>query len=240
MINNTHTPISAENPRPQDIIIRQIRQQLLSGEMQPGMRLPAERKLAEQFGVGRTHVREALQNLESYGIVETRPQSGTYIVGLDVSALDGLIADVLRLDAYDFASLAEMRVILEVSAARFCAERRTTQQLERIRLALDTYLEACASGDDDKRHTSDFEFHRCIAAGSRNSTLRTMLQFITPDIMRIYRKQNVCSIVGLNPAEEHRQLYELIAAQRGEEAADLMKRHLSGMLEYALSLRDKE
>ena len=89
--------------QPHDIIIRHIR-----------MQLPAERKMAEEYGISRTYVRAALKTLESYGIVETRPQSGTFIVGLDVKALDGLFADVLKLDALDFASLAEMRAILEV------------------------------------------------------------------------------------------------------------------------------
>ena len=83
-----HVEFSFEEQHPYDIIIRSIRQHLLNGEMKPGDRLPAERKLAEEYGVSRNYVREALKALEGYGIVETRPQSGTFIVGLDVNALD--------------------------------------------------------------------------------------------------------------------------------------------------------
>ena len=221
----------------QDIIIRRIRQQLQSGELKPGMRLPAERKIAEQFGISRSYVREALQTLESYGIVETKPQSGTFIVGLDINALDGLFVDILKLDAYDFASLAEMRGILEVNSARFCAERRTEQELEDIHNALIAYEEAFKSKDKERLYTTDFEFHRCIAAGCGNSTLRSMLMLIAPDIMSTYQKQQLCFPLDDKPLEEHRLLYRFIKEQRSDMSAALMKAHLEGMLRYADQLR---
>ena len=221
----------------QDIIIRRIRQQLQSGELKPGMRLPAERKIAEQFGISRSYVREALQTLESYGIVETKPQSGTFIVGLDINALDGLVVDSLKLDAYEFASLAEMRGILEVNSARFCAERRTEQELEDIHNALIAYEEAFKSKDKERLYTTDFEFHRCIAAGCGNSTLRSMLMLIAPDIMSTYQKQQLCFPLDDKPLEEHRLLYRFIKEQRSDMSAALMKAHLEGMLRYADQLR---
>lgn len=223
----------------QDIIIRRIRQQLQSGELKPGTRLPAERKIAEQFGISRSYVREALQTLESYGIVETKPQSGTFIVGLDINALDGLFVDVLKLDAYDFASLAEMRGILEVNSARFCAERRTEQELEDIHNALIAYEEAFKSNDKERIYTTDFEFHRCIAAGCGNSTLRSMLMLIAPDIMSTYQKQQLCFPLDDKPLEEHRLLYRFIKEQRSDMSAALMKAHLEGMLRYADQLREE-
>ena len=223
----------------QDIIIRRIRQQLQSGELKPGMRLPADRKIAEQFGISRSYVREALQTLESYGIVETKPQSGTFIVGLDINALDGLFVDVLKLDAYDFASLAEMRGILEVNSACFCAERRTEQELEDIHNALIAYEEAFKSNDKERIYTTDFEFHRCIAAGCGNSTLRSMLMLIAPDIMSTYQKQQLCFPLDDKPLEEHRLLYRFIKEQRSDMSAALMKAHLEGMLRYADQLREE-
>ena len=223
----------------QDIIIRRISQQLQIGELKPGMRLPAERKIAEQFGISRSYVREALQTLESYGIVETKPQSGTFIVGLDINALDGLFVDVLKLDAYDFASLAEMRGILEVNSACFCAERRTEQELEDIHNALIAYEEAFKSNDKERIYTTDFEFHRCIAAGCGNSTLRSMLMLIAPDIMSTYQKQQLCFPLDDKPLEEHRLLYRFIKEQRSDMSAALMKAHLEGMLRYADQLREE-
>jgi len=224
----------------QDIIIRRIRQQLHSGELKPGMRLPAERKIAEQFGISRSYVREALQTLESYGIVETKPQSGTFIVGLDVNALDGLFVDVLKLDAYDFASLAEMRAILEINSARFCASRRTEEELENIYTALQAYEEAFEQEDKKKIYTTDFEFHRCIAAACGNTTLRSMLLLIAPDIMSAYQKHQLCVPFDKKPLEEHRLLYRFIKEQRPEMCAEMMKAHLDGMLQFAEQLRNQK
>lgn len=234
-----HVEFSFEEQHPYDIIIRSIRRRLLNGEMKPGDRLPAERKLAEEYGVSRNYVREALKALEGYGIVETRPQSGTFIVGLDVNALDGIFAEVLRLDAFDFASMVEMRAILEVNAARMCAQRRTEEQLAHIKKALDEYVAAFDNGDQDKMYVADFEFHRTIAAGSGNTTLRSMLMLITPDILSSYRKQSMCSVADAKPLEEHKLLYRFIAEQRPEVAAELMKAHLEGTLNYAKQLREQ-
>lgn len=237
---NSSTAHILTEQQPQDIIIRHIRQQLHNGEMKPGMRLPAERKMAEEYGVSRTYVRLALKILENYGIVETKPQSGTFIVGLDINALDGLFADILRLDAFDFASLAEMRAILEVNSARLCAERRTEEDLQHIARALADYEHAFQLNDPQLLYATDFEFHRCIAAGSGNSTLRSMLMLITPDIMSAYQKQNICSTDNTIPLEEHRLLYRFIAEQRTEVVAQLMKAHLDGVLNYAESLRQEK
>ncbi|RPJ73447.1 MAG: FadR family transcriptional regulator, partial [Alphaproteobacteria bacterium] len=68
--------------RPVDIIIDQIRELIVSGELKPGDKLPSERKLSEAFNIGRTHVRDAISKLEFYGILKTLPQSGTIVAGI--------------------------------------------------------------------------------------------------------------------------------------------------------------
>ena len=103
--------------KPVDVIIRQIKELVISGQLKPGDKLPPERKLSEQLAVGRTHVREALRKLEFYGILKTRPQSGTYVASIGVAALESLIADVLKIDSPSFVSLVETRVLLETSGS---------------------------------------------------------------------------------------------------------------------------
>ena len=103
-----------EVERPAELIVGQLRRLLASGELKPGDRLPAERDLAEQFKVGRSHVREALQRLEFYGILQTLPQSGTVVARLGVAALEGLISNVLAFDRDDIAGLLETRIVLSV------------------------------------------------------------------------------------------------------------------------------
>ena len=110
--------------KPVDKIIKQIRALIISGELKPGDKLPPERRLAEKFGVSRGPVREAIQKLEFYGILKTQPQSGTVVAGLGISAIEGLISDVLLLEPTDFRSLVEMRLILEVNAAKLAAQKK--------------------------------------------------------------------------------------------------------------------
>jgi len=83
---------------PVDKIINQIRNLISSGQLNPGDRLPSERKLAEKLGVGRTYVRDAIAKLEFYGILKTLPRSGTVVEGIGITALEGLITDVLKLE----------------------------------------------------------------------------------------------------------------------------------------------
>jgi len=114
---------------PVDKIIRQIRSLITTGELEPGDKLPPERKLSEKFGVGRSVVREAIRKLDFYGIVKTLPQSGTVIEGMGIVALEGLITDVLNIEETDFQSLVETRLLLEIESAGKAAERRTADDI---------------------------------------------------------------------------------------------------------------
>ena len=76
--------------KPSDIIINQIKELIVSGQLKPGEKLPPERKLSEKLSVSRSAVRDAIKKLEFYGIVKTHPQSGTVVAGMGVTALQGI------------------------------------------------------------------------------------------------------------------------------------------------------
>lgn len=216
---------------PSDVIINHIKGLLDSGELKPGNRLPAERKLAEQFGVGRAYVREAIQKLEMYGIVKTLPQSGTYIAGLEITALEGLLSEVLKLDDYDFFSLVETRLILEINAARLCALRRTQEDLAKLEEALDVYLRKAQSGPSAVEE--DLMLHRTIADGSHNKVIKSLMLIITPDIMRNYHAFRVCQTIENVAVKEHVLLVDAIKRQDVKAATDIMRTHLKGIMDYA-------
>ncbi|MFI3286049.1 MAG: FadR/GntR family transcriptional regulator [Rikenellaceae bacterium] len=226
------------NIKPKDQVIQYIRKALQDGELKPNTRLPSERNLAEMFDISRSAVREALKTLETYGIIKTLPQSGSVIIGLDISAIDGLLSDVIKLDAFDFASLVEMRVILEVNSARFCALRRSDKDLEEIRSALHSYNTIYPSNNADEISAADFAYHRAIVSGAQNSVLRSMLMLITPDILHAYRAQSICANDTSDAFAEHQLLYKYIEEQDSENAAKTMAEHLKGVLTYSASLRE--
>ncbi|MEL6251475.1 MAG: GntR family transcriptional regulator [Bacteroidota bacterium] len=127
--------------KPSDKIIDQIRNLFRTGQLKPGDKLPAERKLVEQFGVGRGHVRDAFKKLEFYGILKTLPQNGTVVSGLGVKALEGLISNILQIEDPDFHSLVETRTVLEVEvkAVSLAAERRNEEDMIQISKALSEF-----------------------------------------------------------------------------------------------------
>jgi len=217
--------------RPTDIVISRLKEMIVSGVLKPGDKLPAERRMAADFGVGRTQIREALQKLEFYGIIKTLPQSGSVINGLDINTLDGLISDVLDLQQNDFFSLVETRYILEVNAIRLCAERRTEQDIIKLEKAQENLLKYFDTPD---RVGHDFAFHRAIAEGCHNPVFKAMLLIVIPDIMTIYQRDRIC---GPNPAiiEEHAQMLEAIRNKDGELAAKIMSTHLQGVVAFAKS-----
>jgi len=108
MLSNLNK-IELENPV--DLIIAQIRDLISSGSIKPGEKLPPERKLAEHLGVPRGQVRKALNKLQFYGILKVMPQSGTIVTGLGITAIEGLITDILKIEQADLKSLVDTRIL---------------------------------------------------------------------------------------------------------------------------------
>jgi len=217
---------------PVDKIIKQIRSLITSGQLAPGDKLPAERKLADKLGVSRMHVREAIQKLVFYGILRTLPQSGTVVAGIGITALEGLISDVLKLEKSDFASLVETRVVLEIQAAELAAERRTEQDIEEIEKALWTYEQNLLKNESAVE--ADLLFHLKIAEASKNSVLKSLMLIITPDIVNNYIEFKVCDEkTEFKAFSEHQKILRYIIEQDSEAAGKAMKEHLHDVLTYS-------
>lgn len=220
---------------PVDKIIKQLRNLISSGQLKAGDRLPSERKLSEKLGVSRNYVRDAIQKLEFYGILRTMPQSGTVVAGIGITALEGLISDILKIENSDFSSLVETRVVLETEAARLAAIRRTDEDIATIKNALIGYEKIVKSGKTAVEQ--DLMFHLKIAEASKNSVLKSLMLIITPDIIKSFNKHDVCkdgrTYTSLN---EHKMILEHIINQDADAAANAMKNHLQEVLEYSNNL----
>ena len=215
-----------------DKIIRQIRSLITSGQLNSGDKLPPERKLAEKLGVSRTHVRDAIRKLEFYGILRTLPQSGTVVAGMGITALEGLITDVLKLEKSDFISLIETRVILETNGAKLAAERRTPEDIIEIEKALKAYEKKVRANQSAVEE--DLMFHLKIAEASKNAVLKSLMLIITPDIVNSFIQYKVCddNEIENKVLTEHEEILEHIVNGDGEAASDAMKKHLRDVLEF--------
>lgn len=229
MLHN-FSEIKVENPS--DKIIGQIRTLITSGQLNPGDKLPPERKLAEKFGVGRSHVRDAIRKLEFYGILKTLPQSGTLIAGIGIHALEGLISDVLDLEEADFKSLVETRVLLEVNGAALAAERRSVEDIMAIQSALDQYERQVTAGKSAVEE--DLLFHLKIAEAAQNRVLKSLMLIITPDIIKNYVTLKICTEDrNIKTIKEHREILQCIIDQDGAKAQQAMQHHLKDVSEYS-------
>lgn len=223
-----------ENKDVQNRILTKIKELINYKNLEPGDKLPSERMLSEKFNVSRSNVREAIQKLEFYGLLNSIPQSGTFVANIGVIALNGMIEDILRLEKQDFKSLVETRILLELKSASLAASRRTEEDLEEIKDALDAYKEKALRGEDAVQE--DLLFHLAIAKASRNSTINTFMLIITPEIIINIEKYHVCSDgLAISGIKDHQEIYEAIKESNPALAKEKMKIHFKTLYEYCNS-----
>lgn len=189
-----------------EVVSDQLSDAIRKGLMESGARLPAERELAEQFGVSRVVVREALSRMKSDGLIETRQGSGAFVA----SEPDKAPFRVHILDRSDLRELFDLRLAIEGTAAGLAAEHSDATERRRIKdalAALQDDILAGRSGVD-----SDQAFHRAIADASHNRYVSRLVAFLGAHL------QSAIRAARSNTARRHR---ERIAAVQEEHKAIL-------------------
>lgn len=212
-------------------IIFDLKEYIEFKNLEPGDKLPSERMLSEKFGVSRSSLREAIQQLEFFGILKSKPQSGTFIANIGRVAMIGMLDDILRLEDPDFKSLVETRILLELKTVRLAALRRTEEDLAKMREALEAYKKKVLNGQ--KAVEEDLLFHLAIAKASKNATMNTFMLNITPEIITNFEKHHVCDAnLSFRGIQEHLDIYEAIEEQDPKKAKEKMKLHFKVLYQY--------
>ena len=147
-------------PATYELVSEQIRRAIHIGTYLPGDKLPAERQLAEQMGVSRTTVREALRVLEGEGYVESHRGAAGGIVVLDQTSSEERIRPVVMARMAEFEELFDFRIAVEGAAVRLAAVRRTETDLKQLQKALDAMAEGWQTA---RFRAADSAFHLGIA-----------------------------------------------------------------------------
>jgi GntR family transcriptional repressor for pyruvate dehydrogenase complex len=155
-------------------ITRRLLDYLLSGDLKPGQKIPSERQLAEGLAVGRGALREAIKSLSLLGLLEQRIGDGTYLSRSSSDLLPQVIEWGLLLGEKRLDDLLEARYHLEVLLSGWAVERRTEEQLARLR-ELVAQMQAAGSDDMDGYVRADIAFHLQVAACSGNTVLADVL-----------------------------------------------------------------
>ncbi|MFD3559657.1 GntR family transcriptional regulator [Streptomyces sp. NPDC058686] len=199
-----------------DQVCEGIRDQIIGGRLKPGDRL-VERDVAEEFGVSRIPVREAIRILMSEGFLQ---------------ALSPRRIVVKELSRQDVANLFDLREALEVLAARRAAENADEAQLLRLERLLESARKATLAGRPERVSRANTAFHHHIVETAGNELLAATLEPLEGRLRWLFHQIDDPTSVW----EEHRRLYETIAAADPEAAAACALRHVRHYREVALRL----
>ncbi len=154
-------------------IVSRIRTMIRENALLPGSRLPAERKLAQSFGVSRNSVREAIKQLEEGGILESRTGAGTYVATGDKKILIQALARELERGRTRIKEIFEIRTLLEPQIAGLAATRINAAQTARLREIVGKQKLAVSH---IKRFTAlDTRFHALIVQAAGNEVLEQVM-----------------------------------------------------------------
>ena len=157
-------------------ISEQIRAAIVGGKLTEGERLPPERELAEQFGVSRVTVRDALRALEAMGLIEVRvgARGGAFVTAPTGSVVAQTMSDMMMMGVLTPEDIVEARLVVELGTVTLAASRATDETLEPLR-DLDRRARAALASNTYTRELS-WEFHGLLALVARNGALEGLTQ----------------------------------------------------------------
>lgn len=230
-----------------DDIVERLEALILEGSLKSGERLPPERALAEQFGVSRPSLREAIQKLVARGLLVSRQGGGTYVAESLGSTFSDPLLQLLETSEEAQRDLLEFRHTLEGACAYYAAQRATPMDHQRLREAF-AALQACyaqpPASDRAEEGLADARFHLAIAEASHNAVLLHTIKGLF-DLL----KRNVVTNIGGMYAQrgetrdmlmrQHRELFEAIIEGRAEEARQIASRHIHYVQEVLSEARQE-
>ncbi len=210
-------------------IVQQVEESILKGQLKPGDQLPAERDLAQRFGVSRTAVREAVKTLREKGLVEAYSGRGTFVTDGTSQAMRQSLDLLVRVNQQEGSlHLAELRQVLEPEIAARAATRIDEPLLATMREAvaiMDRNLH-----DPDAYIEADLDFHLALAEAVGNPIILSLLD----SIVGLLREQRgrIFEVDG-GPERgqfHHKRILAAVESRDSEKARDAMRAHLTQVL----------
>jgi len=223
-----------------ELVLHRVEADLAAGRLRIGERLPGERVLAEQLGISRPSVREAVRVLEAMGVVRTAtgsgPEAGAVIVAEPVSPLTAVLRLHLATNHLPMGDVVQTRILLESWAAREAAGRQV--HAGELDLAEDLLSQMDAPGlSPEDFHLLDAEFHVALSGLAGNVLIAAVMASLRSAIHGyvLAAVPNLpdweATAIGLRA--EHRAILQAIRAGRPDDAADLVTAHIRGFYQAA-------
>lgn len=225
------TPIKLDSYQPlREVVCESLRDAIRKGILKPGQRI-MEIKLAEELGVSRTPVREAIRKLELEGYVVMMPRRGTYVADMSIR---------------DINEIFEIRTALESLSNGLAAEHITEDELEhlqRLLVVIGGYIKEYEDGPDreaamDKIVKTDIEFHDLLYHAARNNRLVGIISNLRDQLTR-FRTLSMSYPGRLEATlDEHREIVETIANGDGRAARKAAVHHMENSEKTLLKAMD--
>ena len=209
MMNDLKLNISEYLPL-RDVVFKTLREAILKGDLAPGERL-MEIKLANQLGVSRTPIREAIRKLELEGLVVMVPRKG---------------AEVAKITEKDLRDVLEVCASLEELAISLACERITDEKIAELKEALEQFRTVIKGKDVTKIAQMDVAFHDVIFEATQNARLVQMVNNLREQMYR-YRLEYLKDFSTHSRLdEEHVKIFEAVSARDIERATALIREHI--------------
>ncbi|HEX2545228.1 MAG TPA: FadR/GntR family transcriptional regulator [Ramlibacter sp.] len=204
--------------RTHEEVAHQLREMIVSGRLKEGDKLPPERDLAQQLGVSRHSLREALRTLEVAGLLETRlgKWGGTFVMSRRLEGVSGQMADLLKMGDVSYASVMEARIYFSEVVVRVACVRHTQEDVDRLNKNIEEAEQLFQANQLTEKTEKNIEFHDLLAQATKNPTLVILMQSLTS--MARYFARNI----GPDPASttvRSRRLFMEAFVRRDAEAA---------------------
>jgi DNA-binding FadR family transcriptional regulator len=232
-----------KSKRTTEIILDQIKQFMVEGQLKPGDKLPTEMELVDRFQVSRTSVREALSALNLTGILEIRQGEGIFVRRPPENAIIQPLSYILLMEKDRLQNVLEVRKALEVEAAQLAAIRRNEDDIFLMRkLMNDMKRDLPEAKNSDK---IDLAFHLAIAQASKNQLMARLMntfQDIIGQAFHFTRALWMSSVSGSTQRlyDEHKKISVAIIEGNSERARILMHDHLNRVEEELRRIENEE
>lgn len=228
-------------PKAPDVLARELRERILSGELPEGAALPAERELVKQTQMSRATVREALRILEVQNLVRVKAgrAGGAFVQRPSTASMANTVSMLIRGRQIKLADLMETREALEPFCAELAAAKRTTEDLERLDRANDAIADP--SADLSRFLQANLDWHVGVAIASHNELL---IGFMTGLSQAIYAGTENASFVDGSVREvtsrAHKSVTRAIRERDAEAAGRRMRRHVHSYASAALEVDQRD
>ncbi|WP_100372136.1 FadR/GntR family transcriptional regulator [Bacillus sp. FJAT-45037] len=226
-----------------EVVRDQLEEMIREGEVKPGEKLDSVEKLAKEFNVSRSAVREALSALRAIGLITIRQGEGTFVNKYDFSTMISPVSVERVISKTEMLELFQVRKIIEVGAASLAAENRTEDDLAEMKEALQEMEQA--AGNEDLGEKSDVRFHIALSKATKNTILIDMMQKLSDTLGKtMYESRRIGLFSEKQTFKqlqiEHEQIYQAIEDANSEQANNAMLEHLVNVEETLIAYHQEK